>query len=449
MESIAKPLPHNSDAEKLLLGALLIGANECESAFDMVRPEDFFLPQNRTIARTLRNLRDASAPVDLLSLHDALNGSGQTEAAGGIGYVAQLSDGLQKVCNPRNFARIVKEKSRLRAIIYDSQKVQEAAFEESERSAKICDTWIEKLSESARDAEAESDQGITHFEAAGKALLRVGENPGPRIYTDVNELDKIIGGFRPGELVVITAETGSGKTLLSQQIRSRACRDGFHSLFCTGEMTAEHLKSRDLAAEAGVSPLKMRRDDLLNKEEIRALAETAGKQCKVCRILDGELELSRIRRVARGMKSRSALDLIVFDYDELIEAPGKDEWEQQKNLTRAAKSLGIELGCCAILISQLRKPLSNEDIAHPTLQRLYGSGAKTKHASIVILADRQYVRELSGDEKEAQIFVLKNRDGRVGRVKASFNVHTLRFESAPPEVAYQDAPHWTEREAEA
>ncbi len=100
MEAIAKPLPHNADAERLLLGALVIGAKESESAFDMVRPDDFFLPQNRAIARTLRNLRDAGAPVDVLSLHDALNGCGETENAGGIAYVAQLGDGLPNVCNP-------------------------------------------------------------------------------------------------------------------------------------------------------------------------------------------------------------------------------------------------------------------------------------------------------------------------------------------------------------
>lgn len=445
---VAKPLPHNPDAERMLLGAFLIGAKDSDAAFDLVRPEDFFLPQNRAIARVLVNLREAGAPADLLALNDALTASGQLEAAGGIGYVAQLSDGLPQICHPKNFAAIVKEKARLRSIIHDAEQAQEVAFQQSERSEKILDTWIERLSESARDAETEADQGISHFDAAGKALLQLGENCAPRIYTDVDELDRIIGGFRPGELVVITAETGSGKTLLSQQIRARACRDGFHSLFCTGEMTAEHLKSRDLAAEAGVSPSKMRRDDLITRDEMTVLAETAAKQCKLCRILDGELELARIRRVARSMKAKSGLDLIVLDYDELIEAPGKDEFEQQKNLTRAAKSLGIELRCCAILISQLRKPLNNEDIARPTLQRLYGSGAKVKHASIVILADRQFVRELSGDEKEAQIFVLKNRDGKVGRIKASFNVHTLRFEDAREEIPQDRRSHWSEREEE-
>jgi replicative DNA helicase len=118
----------------------------------------------------------------------------------------------------------------------------------------------------------------------------------------------------------------------------------------------------------------------------------------------------------------------VLDYDELIDVPGKDEWEQQKTLTRAAKSLAIELNCVCILISQLRKTLQGEDRAKPRLQSLYGSGAKAKHASIVLYVDREYVRELEGDETAAQVFVLKSRDGRVGKAECMFNVKTLRFE---------------------
>jgi replicative DNA helicase len=195
-------------------------------------------------------------------------------------------------------------------------------------------------------------------------------------------------------------------------------------------MLAAHLKRRELAAAADVAPVKMRREDLLTRENRLALIEAAMHECKHCRILDGELEVSRIRRAARKMNNLSGLDLLILDYDELIEAPGKDEFDQQRNLVRAAKSLGMELHCTVILISQLRKALSGEDMARPTLQRIYGSGAKTKHASIVILADRQYVRELQGDETEAQIFILKNRDGRTGRVKATFDIRKLRFNDA-------------------
>ncbi len=198
-------------------------------------------------------------------------------------------------------------------------------------------------------------------------------------------------------------------------------------------MLATHLKRRELAAAANVQPGKMRRDDLLTSDDRRALLEAASNECKVCKILDGELALARIRRAARKMNKQAGLDLLVLDYDELIDAPGKDEFDQQRNLVRGAKSLGMELRCAVILISQLRKPLSGEDATRPTLQRIYGSGSKTKHASVVILADRQYVRELQGDETEAQLFVLKNRDGRTGRIKATFDIRKLRFEDATEE----------------
>lgn len=237
--------------------------------------------------------------------------------------------------------------------------------------------------------------------------------------------------------------------MFAQQTRARACRDGFHSLFCSGEMLAPHLKRRELAATADVAPSKMRREDLLNAEDRKALIEAAAHECKRCRILDGELELSRIRRAARKMKKSPGLDLVILDYDELIDAPGKDEFDQQRTLVRAAKSLGMELRCAVILISQLRKALSGEDATRPTLQRVYGSGSKTKHASIVILADRQYVRELEGDETEAQIFILKNRDGRTGRVKATFNIRKLRFDGVEESPAtHQVWRDYTEPRAE-
>jgi replicative DNA helicase len=225
---------------------------------------------------------------------------------------------------------------------------------------------------------------------------------------------------------------------------ARACRDGFHTLFCSGEMLAPHLVKRHLAPEADVEPIKMRREDLLTTEDFEALVTAASHQCKKCRILDGELELSRIRRAARKMKNRDGLELLILDYDELIEAPGKDEFEQQKQIARKAKSIGMELNCVVILISQLRKSLSGEDAAKPSLQRIYGSSAKMKHASYIVLADRPYVREMEGNEKEARLFVLKSRDGRTGPISAVFDVRKLRFNDAPENLS--PASHWTEKE---
>lgn len=424
---IERKLPQDEDAEHGILGAIIIEAKGFEDVFDRLRPDDFSDTRRRLIYRTLRKLRESGKPTDSLALHNALVASGELEAAGGVSYTATLGDGLPRVCHPEYMAWLVKEKAIKRRVIHLADAIQQEAFEDNEISDAVLDHAIEQFSELARDREASRDDGQTHFDAAGQALMELGENPGPRIYSDVDELDRYTGGFRPGELVVITAETGSGKTLLAQQTRARACRDGFHSLFCSAEMLAPHLKRRELAAEADVAPAKMRRDDLLTPEDRQALLEAAAHECKLCRILDGELDLPRIRRIARAIKGKTGLELVVLDYDELIEAPGANEFEQQRNLARGAKSLAMELRCVVILISQLRKVLSGEDVRRPSLQRVYGTGAKVKHASIVILADREYVREMSGDEKEAQLFVLKNRDGRVGRINAAFDIRKLRF----------------------
>jgi replicative DNA helicase len=395
---------------------------------DTLRPGDFFDTRHVELFSAMLALYGDGIEPDLLAVHDALIRTGKAETVGGISYLSSISDGIPLAGDMMHAARRLRQMAVYRQAIHAAHAIEELAFEQAESPLKFLDGAIERLSALARDMESAQDDGLTHFDAASRALMELGQDSGPKIYTGVDQLDRIIGGFRPGELVIITAETGSGKTLLAQQTRARACRDGFHSLFCSGEMLAPHLKRRELAAAADVAPSKMRREDLLTSEDRRALIEAAAHECKRCRILDGELELSRIRRAARKMKKHSGLDCLILDYDELIEAPGKDEFDQQRNLVRAAKSLGMELRCAVVLISQLRKPLSGEDAARPTLQRVYGSGSKTKHASIVILADRQYVRELQGDETEAQIFILKNRDGRTGRVKATFNIHKLRFD---------------------
>jgi replicative DNA helicase len=309
--------------------------------------------------------------------------------------------------------------------------LQNLAFEAGSNIAELLDTAIETLSNQARDIDETDHLGISHFDAATRKLAELKQGPRVKILTGVDKLDKLTGGFRECELVTLTADTGVGKTLLASQTRRTSCRQGYHSLYCSAEMTAAHLKGRELAANAGVHPLKMRREETLTSDDWRFLIEAASHECKHCKILDGELSVSRIRRAARRMKKTIGLDLIVFDYDELIDAPGETEFDQQRTLVQAAKKLSVELKCAAILISQLRKAINKDDAKRPSLQRLYGTGAKAKHSSFVVFADRPWVREMQGDEKEAKLFILKSRDGQTGPISAVFDIRTLRFTDAP------------------
>jgi len=423
-------LPHDDLMERAVLGAILAGHRQAGELLDTLKPADFFNSWHKKIAESLLALHEAGSRPDLLAVHDDLTKNNDAEKAGGVAYVASLLDGIALKSDVLYVLRGLRRMAAFRHAVHLAENVKQLALEQAGSAESLLDSAVEKFSSLARDLESTEDDGTPYFDSASQALVVAREGARLKIYTDVDKLDQWTGGFREGELVVLTAETGTGKSLFAAQIRARACRDGYLALFCSGEMTRTHLASRELATESGVMPLKMRRDDLLTAEDFEALVTAASHQCRKCRILDGELSLPRIRRAARKMKARAGLDLLILDYDELIEAEGKTEFEQQRVIARAAKSLALELKCAVILISQLRKTTQGEDAGKPTLQRLYGNAAKQKFASFIILADRPYVRELVGDEKEAELQLLKSRDGKTGRIKATFNIKSLRFEEA-------------------
>jgi replicative DNA helicase len=451
-QELEKPLPHDDLMERAVLGAILAGHRQAGEVLDILKPEDFFNPgrvdsPHAKIAKCLLTLHRAGTHPDLLSVHDELTRAGEMETAGGIAYVASLVDGVALKSDVLYVLRGLRRMASSRQVVHLAENIKQLAWKQAESIEALLDSAVENFSRLARDLESTEDDGTPYFDSATEALATAREGARLKIYTDVAKLDQWTGGFREGELVVLTAETGTGKSLFAAQIRARACRDGYLALFCSGEMSRAHLASRELATASGVTPIKMRRDDLLTEEDFAALITAASHQCKKCRILDGELSLSRIRRAARKMKARTGLDLLILDYDELIEAEGKTEFEQQRVIARAAKSMAQELHCAVILISQLRKTTQGEDAGKPTLQRLYGNAAKQKFASFIVLADRPYVRELEGDEKEAELQLLKSRDGKTGRIKATFNVKSLRFEEAREEAGvWQDRTQPREEE---
>ena len=428
-----RALPANREAEAVLLGAIITGNKFAKTIFETVALDDFDAPPESTsphkeIYRAMLSLDEHKMPVDLVNVYDELVRTGKLEDAYGRNYLAQLGDQMPEKMNVDSYIRSVKAKARLRAVIHAAGEIEEHAHGALDE-VEVVEQAIEKFSQIARELDADKDESVGFRDAAVDLLWELEKKEGIRIVTDVSDVDKLTGGFRPGEVILFTAETGVGKTLLAQQTRRRACRDGYHCLYASGEMLARHLVSRELATAADVEHWKLRRNERLTPEDWKSLTVASANECNVCRVLDGELTIARICRTARRMKGKGALHLVIIDYDELVGAPGKDEFEQQRNIVRSAKSLAMELEIPLIIISQLRKALQGEDRKHPTLQRLYGSGAKPKHSSIVIYVDRPFVQDLKGDETAARIVILKSRDGRIGSLDCVFNIHTLRFES--------------------
>lgn len=427
---IERPLPSNIEAEKSILGAVILDNSAADEALYLAA-EDFFLLSNRRIFESIRRLRDRNESIDTVSIMSDLQQREVLEAAGGIPYISSLADGIPRVTSVPNYCRMVREKALLRRAIHLCSAFQEASFSGAEGPEKLFDGFSQQIMDLAFTAAGEESVGKTYRNAAVSAIAALDDPQTIRIFLGLTEIDNVTGGFRATELVTLTAGTGVGKTLLAQLVRRIACQRGIHGLYCSGEMTAEHLLTRELATEAGVSHWKMRRPEKLEAEDRKSLISAAGRECQTCTILDGELSVQKIRIAARRRRRAGNLGLVVVDYDELVDAPGKDDLERQAYLIRALKAMSVELRICVIVISQLRKPLTPQEAARPRLERIYGSGAKSKHSSWIIFVDREYVRELQGDETAARVCILKGRDGRVGQAEVQFNVETLRFQDAP------------------
>jgi len=427
---LTRKLPCDPEAEKTLISAILSNHPQSAEIFDMLNAEDFFDSRHQIIFRRLRQLWTDGQPVELPSLHDALSANGEIEESGGTGYVASLADHVPDKVRIDRYATNVRASFVRREFVRACNRWIDESY--TGNIGEILDRARDKISELSI-ASATQNTAISFRDAAIEFMAQLKYPQAGQLITGLPEVDERTGGFRAGEVGIITAETGVGKTFFALQVARKSCACNRHLLYCSGEMLAGHLMGRVLASESRVSYQKIRQPLGLHNLEYMKLLDLAPRQCPDCRIVDGELTLSNIRLSARGMGSQKLGGLIV-DYDELVEVRGKDEWDQQRILVRSLKSLAMDLKIPVVIVSQLRKALNPDERKHPTLQRLYGSGAKAKHASVVLYVDRPFVQELQGDETAGVIYILKSRDGKVGRTECTFNISTLSFEQGytPP-----------------
>ena len=331
----------------------------------------------------------------------------------------------------KNLQNLYQRREIVRAML----DCQSEIVEPSVNVEEVVGETINHLREILEGGSSEVDAGITEHDAALEMMARIDADSGSRVWTGIGRLDEMLGGFRAGELVLVCGETGTGKTLMARQIARASCAAKSHGLYASLEMLAPHLKMRDVSRVTAISMNRLRSGKSLSPEERQAIMKAIPQFCRDCRILDKTMSLSGIVRVATRLKQKEGLAWVMVDYDELVSCDGVSELDRQQKVAGEMKSLAMRLDIPIILVSQLRKSMGPEDRGKPSLARLYGSGAKVKHASCVLYVDRPYVQELKGSETDAAIVILKNRDGRVGRLQCNFDIHTLVFSDAIPITA--------------
>jgi len=438
--TLEKPLPNNLEAERSVLGAILLDNHALNAAMENLKPEDFFLPQHQRVFNHMIALGEGQQAIDLVTLTDELHRKGDLEAAGGAPYLASLADGMPKVSNVEYYARIVKEKAILRNLIHTTHNIQQRAFEGEEDADAILDgaeSSIFELAENRVKAGLIPIRSIVreNWERLD-TIARVGRNV-TGVATGYEELNRLTSGFQPSELIILAARPSQGKTALALNLAQNiAIRDGLPVAIFSLEMSKESLLQRLVSAEARIDSQAFRRGrmDKAKQEEMKEALQRI--QAAPLWIDDsGSISVMEIGAKARRLqRDNPNLSLLIVDYLQLITARGRfgNRQEEVASISRGLKGLAKELKMPVLVLSQLTRAPEREDRG-PQLSDLRESGAIEQDADVVMFIYRPnlFKKDASQEEREeTELIIAKQRNGPTDKVKFKFLSHFTRFEIA-------------------
>jgi len=433
---LEKGLPSNVEAERSILGAILLDNAVCNQAIELLRREDFFLDSHRRIFDKMVSLSERLMPIDLVTLHDELRRAGEFEQIGGATYIASLIDGVPRTDTIEPYARLVKQKSMLRKLISASQQIVSLAFEEEDDADVIIDKAEHLIFQIAEDRVRQGFQYIG--DVAHRRLEQIEQMAGrPEMITGVptgfTDFDRMTSGLQRQELIVIAARPSMGKTALALNMAQYAAKNGNVVGIFSLEMSAEQLVSRLLCSEARVDAHRLR-TGYLNREEWARLADALRRLCETKVYIDDSAAVSvmEMRAKCRRLKAEHGLDLLIVDYLQLMAGRGRIESRQQEvsQISRDPKGLAKELDVPVVALSQLSRAPEQRSEHKPQLSDLRESGAIEQDSDVVCFIYREELYNPTDENQgTAELIIGKQRNGPTGMVQLAFLKEFTRFEN--------------------
>jgi replicative DNA helicase len=447
--TLEKSLPNNLEAERSVLGAILLDNNALNAAIENLRVEDFFLEQHRRVFSHMISLGESQQAIDLVTLTEELYRKGDLEASGGAPYLASLADGMPKVSNIEHYARIVKEKALLRNLIHATHNIQERAFEGEEGADTILDNAESSIFALAEDRVkvgliAVKDLVRPTYERIDR-LVREG-NSITGISTRYASLDRLTSGLQPSELIILAARPSQGKTALALNLAENvAIRAGLPVAIFSLEMSKEALLQRMVASVAQIDGQRFRTGKI-SKTERDEMFQALGQMSSAPLWIDDSASISvlEIGAKARRLKRDKGLALVIVDYLQLITARGRfgNRQEEVASISRSLKGLAKELQLPVLVLSQLTRAPEREERG-PQLSDLRESGAIEQDADVVMFIYRPnfFKQDASPEEREeTELRIAKQRNGPTDTVKFVFRSKFTRFEEAAPDAFSRFTP---------
>jgi replicative DNA helicase len=435
--TLEKTVPHSVDAERSVLGAILVENSAINRAHEILKEEDFYREPHRRIYRAMTDLSERTVAIDPVTLKEELGRAGALDAIGGPAYLASLVDGVPRSANIDHYARIVKEKAVLRGLIEAGNAIVTTAYEASREVDDILDESERLVFRIAQDRmrtgfvplKVVADQSLQTIERLAEHRELVTGLP-----TGFASLNEYTSGLQPSDLIVVAARPGMGKTSFAINIAQHAAqREGRRVGVFSLEMSREQLFLRLLTGLARVDAHRLR-TGRLNKEEWTQLTRAFGELAGAPIFIDDTAGISvlEMRAKSRRLKLEQGLDLIIIDYMQLIRSRSRFENRNQEisEISRSLKELAKELNIPVIAISQLsRAPEQRGGDRRPQLSDLRESGAIEQDADVVLFIYREEVYKPTEENRgRAQIIIAKQRNGPIGTLDMAFIREYTKFE---------------------
>ncbi len=435
--TLDRSLPHNAEAERTVLGAVLVDNAAFNAAAEVLARDDFYSEAHRRVYAAMVALSERSQPIDLVTLKEELGRGQSLEAAGGAAYLASLVDGLPRITNVEDWCRIVKEKSVLRHLIHAGQRIVQSCFEGDDEVQVLLDQAEKSIFDIAEHRIRQGFVGIREIvKESFRTIDQLSQSQDlvTGVPTGFVDLDERTSGLQKGDLIIVAARPAMGKTSLCLNIAQHAALKagetvGVFSL----EMSKEQLVLRMLCADARVDAHRLRTGKLSEKDWTRlAKAYADLSQAKI--FIDDSATITplEMRAKCRRLKAEHGLGLVIVDYLQLMQGGGRVENRQQEisSISRSLKGLAKELGTPVIALSQLsRAPEARQD-RRPQLSDLRESGAIEQDADIVMFIYREEEHKPTEENRGlAEIIIGKQRNGPTGSVRLAFLKEFTRFEN--------------------
>jgi replicative DNA helicase len=435
-KALGKSLPFSMEAERAVLGALLLNDERAADVIQLLSRNDFYSQAHRILYDVLIGLIEKHKHLDLIMVKDELEKRNELETVGGLVYLLSLQEDIAAIGLIEHHARIIKEKSILRDLIASATKIITNCYAQDDKAIEaVLDEAEQTIFEIANK---KSKQNFVQLNIwLRKTVEQLVNLKGNRqgitgVSSGYQKLDQYTSGFQPGDFIVLAARPSMGKTALALSLAKHAAEQGNPIGFFSLEMSAEQLTVRLISAEAQV-PHQHIRNATVNSDEWMSVTSAAAKLSEMKIFIDDTplQTILDIRTKSRKLKADHQIQLLVVDYLQLLNANGRYENRHQEvsAISRALKALAKELSIPIIALSQLSRAVDSRLDKRPMLSDLRESGAIEQDADLIMFLYRDVVyNQETEDPSLAEVIIGKQRNGPTGTVYLTFKREFTTFE---------------------